>query len=48
MLIQQARAAGLYTASGIGMLVEQAILSFETWTGRIPSRDVMFSAVEEK
>jgi shikimate dehydrogenase len=47
-LIQQARAAGLVTVSGIGMLVEQAALSFETWTGRMPSRDRMFSAVEEK
>jgi len=48
MFIQQARAEGLCTASGIGMLVEQAALSFETWTGLVPSRDAMFSAVEEK
>jgi len=48
MFIQQARAAGLHTASGIGMLVEQASLSFETWTGRVPPRDGMFAAVEEK
>ena len=48
MFLRQAREAGLCTASGIGMLVEQAALSFETWAGRMPSRDVMLSAVEEK
>ncbi len=33
-LIRAAKAAGLYTANGLGMLVEQAALSFERWTGQ--------------
>lgn len=44
--VRQARRAGLRAATGLGMLVEQAALSFECWTGRIPPREVMFAAVE--
>ena len=46
LLLQRARAAGLRAASGIGMLVEQAALSFVCWTGREAPREVMFGAVE--
>jgi shikimate dehydrogenase len=46
LLLRRARATGLCAASGIGMLVEQAALSFACWTGREAPREVMFGAVE--
>jgi shikimate dehydrogenase len=46
LLLRRARTAGLCAASGIGMLVEQAVLSFACWTGREAPREVMFGAVE--
>jgi shikimate dehydrogenase len=42
-----ARAAGLRAASGIGMLVEQAALSFEIWTGLPAPRQEMHAALAE-
>lgn len=44
-LMQMARAAGLPVRGGLGMLVEQAALSFERWTGRQAPRQVMRQAV---
>jgi shikimate dehydrogenase len=45
LLVKQARAAGLQAANGLGMLVEQAALAFELWTGRSVPRAIMFEAV---
>jgi shikimate dehydrogenase len=47
VLIQQARALGLPACGGLGMLVEQAALSFEIWTGSEASRFQMYAVVGE-
>jgi shikimate dehydrogenase len=44
-LVRDARAQGLYASTGLGMLIEQAALAFEKWTGHNPPRDVLFEAV---
>lgn len=46
-LVKDARAAGLPATTGLGMLIEQAALSFEIWTGRAVPRETLFAAVEE-
>jgi shikimate dehydrogenase len=48
LLVKQAREAGLPATGGLGMLVEQAILGFELWTGQSAPREIMFAAAEEK
>lgn len=40
----RARAAGAVTFGGIGLLLHQAALSFELWTGQQPSFEVMSAA----
>jgi shikimate dehydrogenase len=39
-LMKAARSAGLQSVNGLGMLIEQAALAFEIWTGRSVSREV--------
>jgi shikimate dehydrogenase len=45
-LVSEARQAGLRATSGLGMLVEQAALSFTCWTGLDVPREVMVKAAE--
>lgn len=43
-LLGSARAAGAKAFGGLGLLLHQAALSFELWTGQAPSLDVMSAA----
>ena len=45
-LVRTARAQGLNAATGLGMLIEQAALAFETWTGCNPPREALLKAVD--
>jgi shikimate dehydrogenase len=44
LLVKRARAAGLSAETGLGMLLEQAALAFEKWTGHNPPCDVLWTA----
>jgi shikimate dehydrogenase len=46
-LLRAAQSAGLGYANGLGMLVEQAALSLERWTGQVVPRQAMWLALEE-
>lgn len=48
LLMRQAGQAGLPTANGLGMLIEQAALAFERWTGLAASREAMRWKILEK
>lgn len=47
-LVCSTREAGLPAICGFGMLVEQAALAFETWTGCCVPREILFAAMEER
>jgi shikimate dehydrogenase len=46
-LIRTAADRGCRTIDGLGMLVNQAVISFKIWTGREPDANVMRDALEE-
>ena len=45
-LVRDARSLGLQATTGLGMLIEQAALAFELWTGHNPPRDILWTTVE--
>lgn len=47
LLVRHARENGLPATTGLGMLVEQAALAFERWTGQEAPRNVMRQATGE-
>jgi shikimate dehydrogenase len=47
-LVREALAAGANARTGAGMLLRQAVLSLELWTGRAAPVDVMRAALEDE
>jgi shikimate dehydrogenase len=45
-LVKDARTYGLAATTGLGMLIEQAALAFEKWTGHNPPRDILWNAAD--
>ena len=45
-LVRDARAQGCAAVTGLGMLIEQAAVAFERWTGHVPPREVLYQAIE--
>ena len=46
-LIREMRRRGIPCATWAGMLINQAALNIEMWTGKKPDKDVMYKALEE-
>lgn len=45
-LVKDALAQGLNATTGLGMLIEQAALAFELWTGYTPPREILLTATD--
>jgi shikimate dehydrogenase len=46
--LRQARAAGARTVDGLQLLVYEAAMAFEKWTGQMPPYKVMYQAAGHK
>lgn len=46
-LVRDAHTQGLNATTGLGMLIEQAALAFEIWTGHTPLREPMQASVKQ-
>ena len=46
-LIKAAKARGAQWNTGTGMLINQAALNVEMWTGKLPDKKAMLKALEE-
>jgi shikimate dehydrogenase len=45
--VSDARLQGLKAGTGLGMLIEQAALAFEKWTGHNPPKEILYTSVVE-
>jgi shikimate dehydrogenase len=46
-LVRDAHSQGIQATTGLGMLIEQAALAFEIWTGKNPPRETLYNSVVE-
>jgi shikimate dehydrogenase len=45
-LVREAKLQGCHATTGLGMLIEQAALSFQLWTGHTPPRASLYQSVD--
>lgn len=44
-LVRDARSQGMQATTGLGMLIEQAVIAFEIWTGYSPPRNILIESI---